>query len=170
MNKQQQELYERLLKKVNEFCLGQAAEDVIETIDDLVESYEYTGETPFKELNAIKEQMPKYDEEGTVEISKTDIRNIESALNELETLKETRYVLMGARECGKTFALRYKIDIANKLKALEIIKTKPIVALVDYKYTYEEWLEAVEEREKDLFDNKKEYVLLKEVLTNESTY
>jgi hypothetical protein len=40
MNQQQQELYEKLLKKVNEYCLGQAAEDVIAAIDALVESYE----------------------------------------------------------------------------------------------------------------------------------
>lgn len=40
MTEQQQELYEKLLKKVNEYCLGQAAEDVIAAIDDLVENYE----------------------------------------------------------------------------------------------------------------------------------
>lgn len=40
MNKQQQELYEKLLKKVNEYCLGYAAEDVIAAIDALVEDYE----------------------------------------------------------------------------------------------------------------------------------
>ena len=40
MNKQQQELYEKLLKKVNEYCLGQAAEDVIAAIDALVDTYE----------------------------------------------------------------------------------------------------------------------------------
>lgn len=40
MTKEQQELYEKLLKKVNEFCLGYAAEDVIECIDALVENYE----------------------------------------------------------------------------------------------------------------------------------
>ena len=40
MNEKQQELYEKLLKKVNEFCLGQAAEDVIAAIDDLVDTYE----------------------------------------------------------------------------------------------------------------------------------
>ena len=33
MNEQQQKLYDKLLKKVNEYCLGQAAEDVIEAID-----------------------------------------------------------------------------------------------------------------------------------------
>ena len=40
MTEQQQKLYEKLLKKVNEYCLGQAAEDVIAAIDDLVENYE----------------------------------------------------------------------------------------------------------------------------------
>ena len=40
MNEEQQKLYENLLKKVNEYCLGFAAEDVIESIDALVESYE----------------------------------------------------------------------------------------------------------------------------------
>ena len=40
MNQQQQELYEKLLKKVNEYCLGYAAEDVIAAIDALVETYE----------------------------------------------------------------------------------------------------------------------------------
>lgn len=50
MNKQQQELYEKLLKKVNEFCLGQAAEDVIEAIDNLVDNYE----TQTKALEIIK--------------------------------------------------------------------------------------------------------------------
>ena len=40
MNKTQEELYEKLLKKVNEYCLGYAAEDVIAAIDALVESYE----------------------------------------------------------------------------------------------------------------------------------
>ena len=54
--------------------------------------------------------------------------------------------------------------VRKALKALEIIKTKPIVALVDYKYTYEEWLDLVEEKDKDLFENKEEYDLLKEVL------
>ena len=54
--------------------------------------------------------------------------------------------------------------IETALKALEIVKERPIVALVDYKYTYEEWLELVDERERDLFKNKEEYDLLKEVL------
>lgn len=58
---------------------------------------------------------------------------------------------------------QYKI-IETALKALEIIKEKPVVALVDYKYTYQEWLELVDEREKDLFRNQEEYDLLKGVL------
>ena len=40
MNKEQQELYEKLLKKVNEYCLGYSAEDVIAAIDDLLDTYE----------------------------------------------------------------------------------------------------------------------------------
>ena len=52
MNKEQQELYEKLLKKVNEFCLGQAAEDVIAVIDNLVESYE-SGEVKTAEVLTI---------------------------------------------------------------------------------------------------------------------
>ena len=40
MNKQQQKLYDKLLKKVNEYCLGAAAEDVIAAIDSLVDTYE----------------------------------------------------------------------------------------------------------------------------------
>ena len=40
MTKEQQELYEKLLKKVNEYCLGYAAEDVIAAIDALVDTYE----------------------------------------------------------------------------------------------------------------------------------
>ena len=40
MTEQQQKIYDNLLKKVNEYCSGFAAEDVIESIDALVESYE----------------------------------------------------------------------------------------------------------------------------------
>ena len=40
MTKKQQELYDKLLKKVNEYCLGAAAEDVIAAIDALVDTYE----------------------------------------------------------------------------------------------------------------------------------
>ena len=40
MTEKQQELYEKLLKKINEYCLGYAAEDVIAAIDALVDTYE----------------------------------------------------------------------------------------------------------------------------------
>ncbi len=53
MNKQQQELYEKLLKKVNEYCLGCAAEDVIAAIDALVETYE----KPKKRTAKTKRQL-----------------------------------------------------------------------------------------------------------------
>ena len=52
MNQNQQELYEKLLKKVNEFCLGQAAEDVIAAIDALVENYERLNHLPTPETKA----------------------------------------------------------------------------------------------------------------------
>lgn len=75
---------------------------------------------------------------------------IESALKEYETLQD---------DFNKLYERTYK-----EHKAFEIIKDKPIVALVDYKYKYEEWLELVDEKDKDLFRNKEEYELLKEVL------
>ena len=50
MNEKQQDLYEKLLKKVNEYCLGYAAEDVIKAIDNLVDSYE----APKKKLQKQK--------------------------------------------------------------------------------------------------------------------
>ena len=40
MTEQQQNLYVVLLRKVNEYCLGFAAEDVIAAIDALVDNYE----------------------------------------------------------------------------------------------------------------------------------
>lgn len=49
MNEKQQELYEKLLKKVNEYCLGYAAADMIAAIDALVDTYE-----------SVQEIKPKY--------------------------------------------------------------------------------------------------------------
>ena len=46
MNEQQQELYEKLLKKVNEYCLGYDAEEVIAAIDALVDNYERVNHLP----------------------------------------------------------------------------------------------------------------------------
>lgn len=62
--------------------------------------------------------------------------------------------------------------IEKTLKALEIIKEKPLVALIDYHYnTYEEWLSACSENsdfenfDSLLIKTKEEYDLLKEVLS-----
>ena len=49
MTKQHQKLYDKLLKKVNEYCLGAAAEDVIAAIDALVVTDE-----------SVQEGKPKY--------------------------------------------------------------------------------------------------------------
>lgn len=88
---------------------------------------------------------------GYVSPNVEELKIIESALKEHELMKEIR------------ITARFDLEQVNKEhKALEIIKKKPIVALVDYKYTYEEWLDLVED--KDLFENKEEYELLKEVL------
>ena len=94
-------------------------------------------------------------------------------LKEGETYTKTRILeLLGtAVRYVKTFAYgsefneTEKVGVnTKKLKALEIIKKKPIVALVDYKYTYEEWLSLFDEKGNDLFENKEEYDLLKEIL------
>lgn len=53
MTEQQQKLYDKLLKKVNEYCLGAAAEDVIAAIDALVETYE----KPKKRISKTKDQL-----------------------------------------------------------------------------------------------------------------
>lgn len=111
--------------------------------------------TPLKAFKKLREQndflkqrnIPKeyrYDDE--LDIVETALKEYKGAEKHIEALNKER------------------IENSIKLKALEIIKEKPVVALVDYKHTYEEWLELVDEREKDLFKNKEEYNLLKEVL------
>lgn len=145
MTEQQQELYDKLLKKVNEYCLGQAAEDVIAAIDDLVDTYECSGQTSFEVLDAIKEQMPKYDEEGTVEISKTQIRILETELKDAE---------------------KYK-------KALEIIKEHRLdidwfLQFVKQDISYEHYVYCVEQSDNEFAKrfllNEEEYERLKEML------
>ena len=111
--------------------------------------------TPLQALKKIKQARYFVDFELDAKVSedyKEELDIIETALKDYE--KKTK------------LAKEYKDvnNVAKRLKALEIIKEKPVVALVDYKYTYEEWLELVDEREKDLFRNKEEYDLLKEVL------
>lgn len=87
--------------------------------------------------------------------TKQAINIIETTLKRLEFYDKCNY---------QTTIHKDVLQISKELKAFEIIKEKPIVALVDYKYTYEEWLELVDEKDKDLFKNEEEYNLLKEVL------
>lgn len=56
--------------------------------------------------------------------------------------------------------------VGKRLKALEIIKERPSLSMVDYKYSYEEWLSLFEDEEnfENPFKSKEEYNLLKEVL------
>ena len=57
MTEQQQEIYEKLLKKVNEYCLGYAAEDVIEAIDNLVGNYEIEEVKMSETLTILKNHL-----------------------------------------------------------------------------------------------------------------
>lgn len=57
MTEQQQKLYDKLLKKVNEYCLGAAAEDVIAAIDALVENYETIHTTLCTITTELSEQV-----------------------------------------------------------------------------------------------------------------
>lgn len=57
-----------------------------------------------------------------------EIKIIEKALKDYEKLQETRFVLYGGRECGKTM----KYHILKKLKALEIFKNH--ITNISFKY------------------------------------
>ena len=192
MTEQQQKLYDKLLKKVNEYCLGAAAEDVIAAIDALVENYESIHTTLCTIATELGEQVadnvnPKVDPVSEPLQALKQFRNsqyqgvnvyadelldiIETALNELETLKETQYVFMGPRACGKTFELMYKADIALKLKAVEVIKNKNLLWDIDYQpykenNDYRAW-------DNEFYESieltPEEYSLLKKVFKNEST-
>ena len=88
MNKTQQELYEKLLKKVNEYCLGQAAEDVIAAIDALVDTYESRSSTNMDLDDALKVIYDSQDIMGGHDDFWKAYRTIEKALKALEVLKE----------------------------------------------------------------------------------
>lgn len=105
MTEQQQKLYDKLLKKVNEYCLGYAAEDVIAAIDALVENYEdrLTEADGFatkyaEELGKYRNHMKEWESGHSVDFSKVrfEVQNLLPDPN----------------------------DIAKKLKALEIIKER----------------------------------------------
>jgi hypothetical protein len=127
MTQEQQKLYDKLLKKVNEYCLGAAAEDVIAAIDALVDTYEYTGETSIKVLDAIKEQMPLYDEEGTITISKTEIRTLENSLKALEIIKEKRMDIYWLQTSPNLSHYNLAVGTNQKLKKAEYELLKEIL-------------------------------------------
>ena len=89
MNEEQQELYEKLLKKVNEFCLGQAAEDVIEAIDDLVDTYETPKEDSIIRneyyLGTEKVSQQVYE---TIQMYKQLLKTYQDSIKVLEIIKE----------------------------------------------------------------------------------
>ena len=158
MNQKQQELYEKLLKKVNEFCLGYAAEDVIAAIDALVDTYETPKLVPVTEpllaLQNIKLRlMRSYDgsigKNGNVMFEK-EIPVIETALKEYETLRIDR--------------------IEEVLKALEIIKKQvvPLINFDTFKTSSKETKYRVYDNELYTYRNltEEEYELLKEILDN----
>ena len=87
MNKIQQELYEKLLKKVNEYCLGYAAEDVIAAIDALVDTYESRSSTNMDLDDALKVIYDSQDIMGGHDDFWKAYRTIEKALKALEIIK-----------------------------------------------------------------------------------
>jgi len=82
----------------------------------------------------------------------------------LEALQELRKLSNNQHWIGQRFATSHLDIIEKELKTLEIIKERPLLALVDYNYTYEEWLALLEEDEINPFKSQQEYDLLKEVL------
>ena len=138
MNNEQQKLYDNLLKKVNEYCLGFAAEDVIESIDALVDNYEKPKvDTTSKPLEALER-----------------IANIEMK-------EQYEFCVDGARY--KIVADDHKKDIQiieNSLKALEIIKEK----LMPYVEKYKELGYTIECDMIATGITQEEYKLLKEIL------
>ena len=87
MNKIQQELYEKLLKKVNEYCLGYAAEDVIAAIDALVDTYESRSSTNMDLDDALKVIYDSQDIMGGHDDFWKAYRTIEKALKALEIIE-----------------------------------------------------------------------------------
>ena len=89
MNEQQQELYEKLLKKVNEYCLGYAAEDVIEAIDALVDNYETPKEDSIIRneyyLGTEKVSQQVYE---TIQMYKQLLKTYQDSIKVLEIIKE----------------------------------------------------------------------------------
>lgn len=109
MNKQQQKLYDKLLKKVNEYCLGAAAEDVIAAIDALVENYERYLHSNKNHLSIVKLIVKP---------------TLEDAL---KTIYNSQDIMGGYDDFWEAYRM-----IETAVKALEIIK-KQINSLDIYK-------------------------------------
>lgn len=86
MTQNQQEFYEKLLKKVNEFCLGFAAEEVIAAIDALVDTYE----TPKVDLTSKPLQALENIIETFMDKDSEDIKTVRTTLKALEIIKKHR--------------------------------------------------------------------------------
>lgn len=72
-----------------------------------------------KELEAVKEIENTLKNTDNLNLfNMCNLKIIKTAIRELHSLQETRYIIMGGRCSGKN----YKADILLKLKAFEIIK------------------------------------------------
>ena len=126
MNKTRQELYEKLLKKVNEYCLGYAAEDVIAAIDALVENYEtpkvdsiikneyYLGtekvsQQVYETIQMYKQMLSAYESRSSTNMDLDDA---------LKVIYDSQDIMGGHDDFWKAYR-----TIETALKALEIIKS-----------------------------------------------
>ena len=158
MNQNQQKLYEKLLKKVNEYCLGYAAEDVIAAIDALVENYERRNHLPTPEVKAKIDSLLEPSE----------------PLKALETIKNADTIYVG---CWSDVYTKFPFEcktIEKSLKALEIIKDKKVNVRAFLKSCFYKDIDTQlnvynsQCNDKEMMESKEltkeEYELLKEVL------
>ena len=156
MNEKQQKLYDKLLKKVNEYCLGAAAEDVIAAIDALVENYERYFHPNKNHLSIVKLiGKPTLEDALKTIYNSQDImggyddfweayRMIETALNDAEKYKKAVKTIV-----KKDVDLEY-----------EIFKTKNYT---DYLKKWKDYLLECE------ILTQEEYEIIKEVSKRERT-
>jgi hypothetical protein len=132
MTEQQQKLYDKLLKKVNEFCLGAAAEDVIAAIDALVENYETPkvdpASKPLEVWYLVKKYLNLYHHQAISE--KIDVETveghpisiIEDSLKALQIIKDKLEPYVDKyRDLGYTIACNM-IAIGIPQEEYEILK------------------------------------------------
>ena len=148
MTKQQQELYDKLLKKVNEFCLGAAAEDVIAAIDNLVDNYESNHTT----LCTIATELSEERQKLIAAIDDHRIRMKEWESGHSVDFSKVRFEIQNL--------LPDPDDIGKRLKALEIIKEK----LTPYVEKYRDLGYTIACDMIAIGITQEEYELLKEVL------